>query len=101
MEFRLKCGNCGNENAIHLTIRYDASGKSDDVCDRCGGDRRSAIPTDPDVYWPGHAHYNPNVCDRMGRPIYLTSKSHKAEVLKKLHMQEAGDVSRGNRRGDH
>lgn len=91
----MKCGNCGNENAWHMMTRWDGE-KQIDQCNACG--LEGGGDGIPDVYWPGGPHYNPNLCDKMGNPILLTSRKHKAEVMKKLHAQEAGDSYRGSRR---
>lgn len=93
----MNCKGCGNQAAFHTTAWYDkAADKIVEICDRCGGSRRGEIPTEPDVYWPGQAHYNANICDEMGRPVLLTSRKHKAEVMKQRNLQEAGDRHHGS-----
>jgi len=55
------------------------------------------MPGIPDVYWPGHEHYNENLTDNMGNPILLKSRRHKAEALKMMGVTETGDRVRGAR----
>ncbi len=90
----MKCEGCGNDNAWHVRTRFTESGR-EEICNACG--LEGAGDGIPDVYWPGHPHYNPNICDKMGRPIHLTSRGHKAEVMKEIGLQEAGDRRHGAR----
>lgn len=50
-----------------------------------------------DVWWPGHAYEEENLCDNTGKPYLLTSKAHKAYVMKKLGVRECGDRINGAR----
>lgn len=93
----MKCGGCGNEGAYHLT-GWMQDGVYAEVCNKCRPSDKGVDVNVPDVFWPGQEHYNPNLCDGMGRPILLRSRRHKAEVMRKLQVQEAGDVHRGTRR---
>ena len=94
----MTCEGCGNKEAYHVVSRYDrATGLFDSICDRCGGSERGEMPVHSDVYWPGHPHYNRNICDKMGRPIFLESREHKARIMKEQGIREAGDSIRGAR----
>lgn len=73
---------------------YDG-GEPYDQCNLCDSSCRVASGV-PDVYWPGQPHYNDNLVDKAtGKPVLLTSKRHKAEVMKKLGVVEAGDRYHG------
>lgn len=63
------------------------------MCDACG--LEGAGPTIPDVYFTHSGQKFANLCDKMGRPIEITSKRHKKEVMDKLGVQEAGDRVHG------
>ena len=96
----VKCEHCGNEEAHRIQIRYINKGQNQDPerierCNKCGDMGNSTIP---DVYWRG-TEKNPNITDRMGKPIELRSRRHKAEVMRQLGYSEAGDFHRGGRIG--
>lgn len=88
------CGTC-NEFTHRIRVRFDDGIKSE-ICDRCGDVGKVGLP---DVFWPGHAHYNPNITDNMGKEILLTSRNHKARVMKEQRMSEAGDAYHGSKQG--
>lgn len=79
-------------------MRIDENGQSVETCNFCGSFSTTYIP---DVYWPGHSHTNPNITDRMGNPIYLESRQHKARVMKEQGLSEAGDRVHGSVQGNY
>lgn len=87
----MTCSACGNKSAYRIVTAYH-EGKLLDSCDRCGNHEATTIH---DVYWPGHPHYNSQLVDKFGRPILITSKAHKARILKEKGLIEAGDTVRG------
>lgn len=94
----MKCSNCKNKEAHIIRMSFDEKGKLFENCNKCG-----AVSTTwtPDVYWPGHAHENSNLCGADGKPVYLTSRRHKAEVMRELGVSEAGDRVKGARVGTY
>ena len=89
------CENCNSETH-HLSVRYTKDGERISQCDRCGDVGNASVP---DVFWPGHEHTSMNVTDRMGRPIPMRTRRHKAELFKKMGLAEAGDAAHGTREG--
>lgn len=87
----MKCAGCQNDRAYRVVTIY-RDGQLLDSCDRCAALEPSTIH---DVYWPGHAHYNSQLVDKFGKPILITSKAHKAQILKEKGLIEAGDRVRG------
>lgn len=88
----MTCNGCGNQAAYHIVTRVEKESLVD-VCNQCGAGPASTVN---DVYWPGHAHFNPQLVDNnTGAPIWLESRGHKAEVLRKKGLVEAGDRHRG------
>lgn len=94
----MECRGCG-KHAHYLKIRF-VDGVAIENCKNCGAVETSNVGI-PDVYWPGHAHTNPNITDRMGREILLTSRRHKAEVMRKQGISEAGDRVHGTVFGNY
>lgn len=90
----LHCRGCGS-NVSHHTQTRIVEGELRDTCDRCGSVGNAGVP---DVYFKG-PHTNPNITDLMGRPIELTSRRHKADVLRKQNAREAGDSYHGTKQG--
>lgn len=88
----MTCGGC-YEEAYHIHGEFVGS-EYVECCEKCGG-ISSADAAIPDVYWPGHVHTNPQLCDDMGRPYELRTKGHKAAIMKQLGVSEAGDKVRG------
>lgn len=80
------CTNCGNKKAIRQ--RFWQGGE---CCDRCGGLGNLRVP---DVYFPG-----PYVDPNLGHPdrpherdgVLVTSKQHKARLMKEQGLTEKGD----------
>lgn len=83
---------CGNKVATKMRIRFDAKGMKHENCNHCGEVGSAYVP---DVYWPGHAYTSENITDKMGNPILLESRQHKARVMKEQGMVEAGDRYHG------
>lgn len=92
----MTCRGCGHEEATRTFTRIDIGGTLTESCDRCSKISGSSVP---DVYWPGNAHFNPMLTDDKGSPIWLESRRHKAEVMRKQGLREAGDFHRGHRIG--
>jgi len=88
------CGGCKNETH-HIQVTYDKGGTRYEVCHKCGKLQNATVY---DVYFPGGEYTNPNITDRMGRPIVMRSKGHKAKILKDHGWAEAGDRVHGTRR---
>ena len=91
------CTTC-NEECYHTHVSYSIDGQRLETCNNCGNVSMTYIP---DVYWPGSVHKNPNITDHMGRPIELRSKRHKAEVMRKQGISEAGDRYHGSVSGNY
>ena len=90
------CVNCGNKCASRIRIRFDKKIGKLEECERCGTVGSAGVP---DVYWPGHAYKSENITDRMGNPILLESRQHKANVMREQGISECGDRSHGTRIG--
>lgn len=87
------CLGCNYKEAWIVHTHTLASGAIKQECNRC---IVITVPQNPDVYfkkpyWDFNLHdmddptYNPK------RGTYITSKRHKAYVLKKLNLRENGD----------
>lgn len=87
------CAGCGKK--AYWAKTYYSDGTRHEICNMCSKDLMHT--TIPDVYWPGHAHTNDNLTDGMGNPILLTSKRHKASVMRDLGVIECGDRIGGKR----
>lgn len=88
----MQCNNCGNEHAYRM--RVSAGGES---CDRCGSLASVAVP---DVYFRG-PYLDPNLANA-SRPsekdgVWITSKAHKARIMKEQNLREVGDRQHGSR----
>lgn len=86
------CSGCGNQEAWHKTFVQDH-----EMCDGCGLEGGGAGV--PDVYFTKSGEKFDNLCDDMGRPIEITSKRHKKEVMDRLGVREAGDLVNGSKYG--
>lgn len=86
----MMCSGCGNETYAKRSVLEH--GQWLESCDRCG---EGSIPGIADVYFrsPGDHYglYDPKTAS----PIYITSKAHKAQVMKEQHLSEAGDRKHG------
>jgi hypothetical protein len=91
----MMCAGCGNKAAFALRVRFTKEDGSVETCDVCGKVSACAAAT-PDVYWPGRGHYDDNIVDQStGKPIFLESRRHKAQLMKEQGMREANDSHRG------
>lgn len=89
----LNCRSCGNDKAYRISVRM-IDETPVDICNRCGDVGSTYIP---DVYWPGYAYKSENITDKNGNPILLTSRTHKATVMREQGIVEAGDRHHGSR----
>lgn len=97
------CEGCGNPNPWARHTKKEAlTGRYYEECNRCFD---SAIPSNPDVYFR-EPYWDDMLCDRddpyyvEGKGTWVTSRSHKAYLMKKLNLQEAGDSKHGHRNFD-
>lgn len=93
------CLGCGNGDPLYKRhIKEKFTGKYFDECERCCD---SSVASNPDVYFkapywdanihmPGDPGYDPD------RGTFVTSKVHKAYLLKKMGCREAGDRHHGS-----
>lgn len=94
----MKCPTCGDAFAYCVTTRWDEkTGEKFESCDRCGAKGIGV----PDVYferpeWVEHLadDNDPSTWDK---GTFITSKRHKAEVMKRLNLRESGDRIHGSR----
>src|SRR5580765_934997 len=94
------CRSCGSTVWYQKRTVID-KGEFFDRCSECDSGLRTS--TSADVYFkpgPDGVEYHPNICDRNGDPIPLTSRAHKAEVMRQKNLREAGDPIRGSRNFD-
>lgn len=88
------CRGCGRD-AIHIRTIVD-DGELYDQCDHPECGNLSMIHSGvPDVYLARSGQRFENLTDDMGRPIEITSKRHKKEVMTRLGVSEAGDKVNG------
>lgn len=66
-----------------------------ELLDRCTNCSDIEIPESTDVYFdkPGDHH---GLFDDMGKPVFVTTKAHKAYEMKKRGLIEAGDRRNGS-----
>lgn len=96
----MNCSGCGNLKPWSVHRKKEAmTGKVYEECNICFD---TSIPKNPDVYFRGpywddnlHDFDDPSYDPRKG--TYITSKAHKAFIMKKLNYCEAGDRNRGHR----
>lgn len=89
----MNCSGCGNDKAWHVKSYYDKREGFRELCDACG--LEGGGEGIPDVYFAGRAQKFANLTDDMGRPIEITSKRHKKEVMDRLGVSEVGDRVNG------
>lgn len=99
----MKCEGCGNENA--WSVHKKKESLTQRIYEECNTCFDSTVPHNPDVYfrqpyWDENLHDfdDPHYDFRKG--TFITSKSHKAYVLKKCGIREAGDSVNGKRNFD-
>lgn len=97
------CETCGNPNPWARHSKKERfTGRYFEECNRCFD---ASIPSNPDVYFR-QPYWDPNLCDYddpsydLQKGTFIRSKAHKAYVLKKLGVQEAGDMRNGSRNFD-
>ena len=97
------CEGCGNDNPWARHPKKEAlTGQVFEECNRCFD---PSIPKNPDVYFRT-PYWDPNLFDFDSpgfdpkRGTFITSKAHKAYVMKKLGVREAGDTRHGSRNFD-
>lgn len=89
------CGNCGNKNAYRMSFK-----PSGECCNDCSS---IAIMCHPDVYFT-RPYLDPNLVD-VNKPenrngTWITSRTHKAQLMKELRVVEGGDKRHGYRNFD-
>lgn len=97
------CESCGNRNpwARH-SKKEKFTGRYYEECNRCFD---PSIPQNPDVYFR-QPYWDENLCDYddpsydIKRGTFIRSKAHKAYIMKKLGVREAGDMRNGSRNFD-
>lgn len=97
------CVGCGNPDPwTRHTKKETSTGRYYEECNRCFD---SSIPENPDVYFR-QPYWDENLCDYddpsydINRGTFITSKSHKAYIMKKLGVREDGDRRHGSRAYD-
>lgn len=94
------CLGCGNKEAWAVHNKKEKlTGVVYQECNKCFD---NTIPSNPDVYfkepyWDYNLHDMDDPSYDPRRGTYITSKQHKAYVLKKLNLREAGDREGGRR----
>lgn len=93
------CQGCGNDKAwaVHHK-REQVTGKIYFECNRCFD---PSIPESPDVYfrepyWDEHLHDRDDPSYDVNKGTFIRSKKHKAYVMKKVGLFEAGDRRHGS-----
>ena len=91
---------CGNKKAwaVHKKVEKH-SGREYTECNVCFD---PSIPKNPDVYfrqpyWDYNLHDKDDASYDVNKGTFVRSKEHKAYLLKKLNLQEAGDKESGSR----
>ena len=99
----MKCEGCKNENAWIVHPKKEAyTGRVFEECNVCFD---KSIPANPDVYfrepyWDENIHDQDDPSHDWRRGTFITSKAHKAYVMKKCCLQEAGDRHHGTNNFD-
>lgn len=97
------CRGCGNPEAWSVTHKKEAlTGRIYDECNICFD---ASVPHNPDVYfkapyWDEHLHDFDDPSHDLERGTYIRSREHKAYVMKKLGLREAGYKRHGSRNDD-
>lgn len=97
------CEGCGNPDPWARHPKKEAmTGKVFEECNRCFD---PSIPSNPDVYFR-EPYFDPHLVDFddpgfvPGKGTWVTCKSHKAFLMKKLGVRENGDFHHGSRNFD-
>jgi len=96
----MKCNGCGNKHAVFIKTRFDNAYGDDknkqiyEVCDKCG---QVVSKGSPDVYFREPV-FECNLGDE-AHPYgqWVTSKAHKAAIMRAQGMREKGDRIHGAR----
>ncbi len=101
----MRCEGCRQDSdriwAVHPK-KEKLTGRVYEECNLCFD---SSIPANPDVYFR-QPYWDENLADyddpgySPQRGTFITSKAHKAYVLKKCGLQEDGDARHGSRAFD-
>lgn len=103
----MKCNGCGRPDAVRVKIYGDGV----EICDaKDCGNLSIGEACVPDVWFPG-PYIDPNLAHPKrpweiqkvvggGDGVLVTSKRHKARLLREQGLHEAGDRRRGMRRED-
>lgn len=96
------CEGCGNPDPWARHPKKETfTGRWYEECNRCFD---PSIPSHPDVYFR-QPYWDENLFDQddpscCSKGTWITSKQHKAYVLKKLGLREDGDRKRGTNNFD-
>jgi len=89
----MTCNGCQNKEAHRIS--YSSKGES---CDKCGNPGKVTFA---DVFFDAKkgAYLDHNITDPVKAPFgtMITSRSHKAEVMKQNGLREVGDKRHGSR----
>lgn len=92
----MKCNNCGNTKASRWHCKW-IDGNMSESCNLCVDLNHLARP---DVYFR-KPYLDPNLAKPYSRlekdGVWVTSKSHKARLMKEQGLRELGDTARGGR----
>lgn len=98
------CEGCGNPDPWTRRPKKELlTGRIYEECNRCFD---PSIPEFPDVYCPAGGYWDEHLYDfddptyDVKKGLFIRSKAHKAYVMKKMGVREAGDVVRGRRNFD-
>jgi len=94
------CGSCGS-TLWYASKSWVEDGEIVTVCSDCHSGLRACGGSS--VYFAPNrdgVEINPNIADSNGDPIPLVSREHKAAMMKKFNLREAGDRVRGYRNFD-
>lgn len=87
MEQNKECKGCGNKSPVRVHIEY-TEGRKVEVCDRCGQFHGSAVVADVFFKEP---YYDEHLAEPHNPNGFMGSRREKAEAMKRLDLQEAGD----------
>lgn len=88
----MRCNSCGKQTS-RIKIKYTKEGKEEE-CDRCS---ESLFKGVPDVYFR-RPYFDEHLADESNpRGHFVESKRHKASIMKKIGLFEAGDRMHGGR----
>lgn len=89
----MKCDGC--QNPVATRISYSSKGEQ---CDRCGASNSFKFS---DIFFDQKkgAYFDANITDPVKNPhgTLITSRSHKAEVMRQNGLKEVGDKRHGSR----